>query len=121
MISTYKKLIGIAMLGCFAISMNTGGLTAIQILKKAEQKLSSSTVIADVSIVIKRPKWTKTMELKTWSKGMDYAMAYVKGPDKDEGTVYLKAKKDVYNYLPKVKKTVKLPSIYSVKIGWEQI
>ena len=98
------------MLGCFAISMNTGGLTAIQILKKAEQKLSSSTVIADVSIVIKRPKWTKTMELKTWSKGMDYAMAYVKGPDKDEGTVYLKAKKDVYNYLPKVKKTVKLPS-----------
>ncbi|HBN03785.1 MAG TPA: outer membrane lipoprotein-sorting protein [Bacteroidetes bacterium] len=110
MISTYKKLIGIAMLGCFAISMNTGGLTAIQILKKAEQKLSSSTVIADVSIVIKRPKWTKTMELKTWSKGMDYAMAYVKGPDKDEGTVYLKAKKDVYNYLPKVKKTVKLPS-----------
>ena len=103
-------MIGIAILGCFAISMNSGGLTATQILNKSEQKLSSSTIIADLSIVIKRPKWTKTMELKTWSKGVDYAMAYVKGPDKDVGTVYLKAKNDVYNYLPKVKKTVKLPA-----------
>ena len=103
-------MIGIAVLGGFAISMNSGGLTATQILNKAEQKLSSSTIIADLSIVIKRPKWTKTMELKTWSKGVDYAMAYVKGPEKDEGTVYLKAKNDVYNYLPKVKKTVKLPA-----------
>ncbi len=88
----------------------TAGLTAEQILKKAEQKLSASTVIATMDVTIKRPKWTKTMSLKTWSKGTDYAMAYILGPEKDKGTVYLKSQNDVYNYLPNIKKTVKLPA-----------
>jgi outer membrane lipoprotein-sorting protein len=104
------RLFGIAVLASIAISMKTGDPTAEQILKKAEQKLTASTIEADLDITIKRPKWTKTMGLKTWGKGSDYAMAYVKSPAKDAGTVYLKAGNDVYNYLPKIKKTVKLPA-----------
>jgi outer membrane lipoprotein-sorting protein len=104
------KLLGIAMLGSIAISMTTAELTAEQILARAEQKLVSSTMVADMEITIQRPKWTKSMSLKTWAKGTEYAMAYVKGPEKDKGTVYLKAKDEVYNYLPKIKKTIKLPA-----------
>ena len=104
------KVLGIAMLGGIAISMNTATPTAEQILKKAEQKLSSTSVIAEMDITITRPRWTKKMSLKTWAKGTEYAMAYVTGPDKDKGTVYLKSGNDVYNYLPKIKKTVKLPA-----------
>ena len=104
------KLLGIAILGSIAISMNTATPTAEQILTKAEQKLNASSVIAELDITIKRPRWTKNMSLKTWAKGTDYAVAYVTGPDKDKGTVYLKAKNEVYNYLPKIKKTVKLPA-----------
>lgn len=104
------KLVGIAVLGSIAISMNTATPTAEQILAKAEQKLAASSVIAEMDITIQRPRWTKNMSLKTWAKGVDYAVAYVTGPDKDKGTVYLKAKDDVYNYLPKIKKTVKLPA-----------
>ena len=104
------QLLGIAILGSIAISMTTIIPTAEQILAKAEQKLQSSSVIATMDITIKRPRWTKNMRLKTWSKGTEYAVAYVMGPDKDKGTVYLKAKDNVYNYLPKIKKTVKLPA-----------
>jgi outer membrane lipoprotein-sorting protein len=104
------KVLGIAMLGGIAISMNTTTPTAEQILKKAEQKLSATSVIAEMDITITRPRWTKKMSLKTWAKGTEYAVAYVTGPDKDKGTVYLKSGNDVYNYLPKIKKTVKLPA-----------
>lgn len=104
------KIIGIAMLGGIAISMNTADLTAVQILKKAEQKLMSTTLIAEMDIQVIRPRWKKTMSLKTWSKGSDYALAYIVGPEKDKGTVYLKTKSNVYSYLPKIKKTIKLPS-----------
>ena len=61
-----------------------------------------------MDITITRPGWTKNMSLKTWAKGTEYAVAYVTGPDKDKGTVYLKSGNDVYNYLPKIKKTAKL-------------
>ena len=104
------KVIGIAMLGGIAISMNTATPTAEQILKQAEQKLSATSVIAEMDITITRPRWTKKMSLKTWAKGTEYAVACVTGPDKDKGTVYLKSGNDVYNYLPKIKKTVKLPA-----------
>jgi outer membrane lipoprotein-sorting protein len=82
---------------------------AIQVLQKAEQKLLSSSMITTMNITIERPRWTKQMELKTWSKGKDYAAAYVIGPEKDKGTVYLKSKNAVYNYLPKIKKSIQLP------------
>ncbi|MEN8696677.1 MAG: outer membrane lipoprotein-sorting protein [Bacteroidia bacterium] len=103
-------IMGIAMLGSIAISMNTATPSALAILKKAEQKLNASSVIAEMDITIQRPRWTKNMSIKTWAKGTDYAVAYITGPEKDKGTVYLKAKNDVYNYLPKIKKTVKLPA-----------
>ncbi len=104
------KVLGIAMLGAIAISMNTATPTAEQILKKAEQKVSSTSVIAEMDITITRPRWTKNMSLKTWAKGTEYAVAYITVPDRDKGTVYLKSGNDVYNYLPKIKKTVKLPA-----------
>lgn len=104
------KILGIAILGSIAISMNTASLTGEQILKNAEQKLNASSVIAEMDITIKRPRWTKNMSLKTWAKGVDYAVAYITEPDKDKGTVYLKSGDDVYNYLPKINKTVKLPA-----------
>jgi len=102
--------LGFAALTSLCFGFTADGLTAEQILKKAEAKLTSSTMIVDLDITIKRPKWTKNMSLKTWSKGSGYALAYVTGPDKDKGTVYLKSGNDVYNYLPKIKKTVKLPA-----------
>ncbi|MGB0849654.1 MAG: outer membrane lipoprotein-sorting protein [Bacteroidia bacterium] len=104
------KILGIAILGSIAISMKNAPISANQILKKAEDKLTSSTIVSEMDITITRPKWSKTMSLKTWGKGSDYAMAYVMAPDKDKGVVYLKSKSEVYNYLPKINKTVKLPA-----------
>ena len=57
------------------------------------------------------------MRLKTWSTGTEYAVAYVMGPDKDKGTVYLKAKNNVYNYLPFFVYYASKISVLLTKIG----
>lgn len=106
----HLKFIVIALLSSSFIAMKTATPTADQILKNAEMRLTASSVIADMDVIIKRPRWTKNMSLTTWSKGKDYALAYITGPEKDKGMVYLKTQNDVYNYLPKIKKTVKLPA-----------
>lgn len=100
---------GITMLASVAISMKSV-LTADQVLAKAEAQLKATSIIAEMKVSIQRPKWTKTMRLKTWGKGNDYALAYILGPEKDKGTVYLKNATGVYNYLPKINRTVKLPN-----------
>ena len=92
----------------FVFSGNAG-LTAQQIVIKSESHLNAADIVAEMIVNIIRPSWNKTIELKSWAKGTDYAMAYIISPEKDKGTVFLKSNDDVYNYLPKVKKVIKMP------------
>ena len=49
------------------------------------------------------------MSLKTWSKGNDLALILVTAPTKDKGIVYLKRKKEVWNWIPAIERNIKLP------------
>jgi outer membrane lipoprotein-sorting protein len=44
-----------------------------------------------------------------WMKGNDLAMILVLSPAKDKGIVYLKRKKEVWNWMPALEKNIKLP------------
>ena len=79
------------------------------IVKTAQDKLRGDQTTATISIEIQRPKWTRTMDLKTWSKGTKYSMTLVTAPARDQGTVFLKKDKEVWNWLPTVERTIKLP------------
>jgi outer membrane lipoprotein-sorting protein len=86
-----------------------GAQTAKEIVTKAEDNirgLSSETV---TTIQIKRPGWTRTMTMKSWSKGDQYSMMVVTAPAKDAGTVFLKRVKEIWNWLPNIERDVKLP------------
>jgi len=54
--------------------------------------------------------WTREMALEFWSKGEDRSLVRILSPAKDKGTASLKSGKDMWNYLPKVKRVVKVPS-----------
>tara|TARA_B110000444_G_scaffold238711_1_gene252520 strand:+ start:3217 stop:3933 length:717 start_codon:yes stop_codon:yes gene_type:complete len=83
--------------------------TPIEIIKTADRKLKGNSSYAEMSITIVRPKWKKKMNLKSWSKGTDYSVTLVTSPAKEKGSVFLKRKKEAWNYLPTIERTVKLP------------
>ncbi len=83
--------------------------TAKDIVKKADEKARGETSIAEMTITTTRPKWTRSMELKAWSKGTDLALILVKAPAKDKGISFLKRKKEVWNWLPSLDRNIKLP------------
>lgn len=80
-----------------------------KIIKETVQKLRGTTSIAEMKVTIERPKWSREMEMKGWSKGTEYSMTLITSPVKDKGTVFLKRGKEVWNYLPSVERTIKLP------------
>jgi outer membrane lipoprotein-sorting protein len=109
----HKSGFALVLLSAIAVvfsSHKTSELTAEEILSKAEKNLTSTSTIATLRVTASRPKWSKTITLKTWNKGTEYAAAYILAPEKDKGTVYVKSKNEVWNYLPKINKTVKLPA-----------
>lgn len=83
--------------------------TAQEIVKKADDKFRGTTSIVELSITTTRPTWRRTLELKAWTKGRDYTMILLKSPVKEKGITFLKRKKEVWNWIPILERTIKLP------------
>ena len=63
----------------------------------------------EMMIKIVRPKWSKEMTMKGWSIGEDYFTSVVLSPAKEKGIVFLKRENEVWNYIPSIERTIKLP------------
>lgn len=88
----------------------TSGQTAKEIIQKADEKTRGATsAITEMKITIVRPKWTREMEIKTWSKGEDFSLSLIQSPAKDKGITFLKRDKEIWNYIPSIERSIKLP------------
>lgn len=84
-------------------------ISAKDIVKKADDNMRGKTSQADITIKIIRPSWQREMTMKAWTKGDDYSMILVKSPAKEKGIVFLKREKEVWNWIPSIERTIKLP------------
>ena len=82
---------------------------ADEIIIKANNKMKGNTMQAQVTVQIIRPKWSRELSMKTWGKGLDLSMALVIAPAKDKGTVFMKRKKEAWNWIPSIERNIKLP------------
>ena len=83
---------------------------ATKILQKSEEQIQGiKSSYTEMIISVVRPKWTKEMTMKGWSIGDDYFSSVVLTPVKEKGTVFLKRENEVWNYVPSIERTIKLP------------
>jgi outer membrane lipoprotein-sorting protein len=82
---------------------------ARDIVKRADQKMRGSTMEAEILIKTIRPTWSREMQCKIWEKGNDLALILIQSPVRDKGISFLKRKKEVWNWLPTLERTIKLP------------
>lgn len=85
------------------------GQTAREIVQAADSKMRGNTSQAQITVQTVRPAWSREMTVKTWMKGTDLAMILVQSPAKDKGIIFLKRKKEVWNWMPSLEKIIKLP------------
>ncbi len=82
---------------------------AKSIIQKAEQKVRGNSSFSQLSIQVIRPSWKRTIDLKAWTKGTDYALMLIEAPASDKGTVFLKRLKEIWNWVPSIERTIKFP------------
>jgi outer membrane lipoprotein-sorting protein len=83
---------------------------AIDIIRKAEEKMrGKESAYMEMNIEVVRPKWSRTMALKSWSKGDDLSLMVLTEPAKDAGTAFLKRDKEVWNWVPSIERSIKMP------------
>ena len=92
------------------------GLTAADrhspraIIDRVDQVLrgDSSRGVATMRVITRH--WERSLTMEVWSLGADYSLVRVLSPAKEAGTSTLKASRDIWNYLPKVDRTIKIPA-----------
>ena len=57
---------------------------------------------------VKTARWERSMKMESWSLGEDYSLVRILEPKKERGTATLKAKDDLFTYLSKTGRTIKI-------------
>ncbi|MCP4326725.1 MAG: outer membrane lipoprotein-sorting protein [Alteromonadales bacterium] len=82
---------------------------AVALLKKMDELFRSKSSVATMKMQIVTPNWQRTLEMQSWTRGMDDTFIRVLSPRKDRGVATLKIDKEMWNYFPKINKVIKVP------------
>jgi outer membrane lipoprotein-sorting protein len=63
---------------------------------------------ASISMKVKTTNYERELRLTYWVEGKDKTLLRIDAPAKEKGTATLKLGQDIYNYLPKIGRTVKV-------------
>jgi len=55
------------------------------------------------------PHWQRTLKMRIWSEGMDKTFVRILEPKKEEGVATLRIGNEMWNFLPKTNKVLKVP------------
>lgn len=97
----------ISLLGMMSVSVFAQ--TAEEIVRQAYEKMEGESSRAEITMKIVRPNWDRSVSMKSWSLGEDYSLILITAPARDEGTAFLMRENEIWNWLPDVNRTIKMP------------
>ena len=80
-----------------------------EILRKAEEHTRGDKSYAEVTMEVVRPRFTRTISMRTWAMGEEYSLILITAPARDRGIAYLKRKNEIWNWMPSIDRLIKLP------------
>ena len=83
---------------------------AAQILREVDDLWRGSSSHARVTMQVKTEHYTRTMQMEAWSKGKEETLVRIVAPLKEKGTATLKSGNNIFTYLPRTDRTIRLTS-----------
>jgi len=103
-----KKALSVVVLLLIGVSTSQGQ-SAEEIIQQMEDVMRGESSYAEMTMTIDRPRYTREISMKAWALGEDYSMILITSPARDEGTTYLKRQNEIWNYVPNIDRTIKMP------------
>lgn len=100
--------VGLALLSLGQMSHAADDQRAREIVDRVARLFSSKSSIATVEMQITNENWQRTISVQIWSLG-DKIRVRISSPREDAGTGVLKVGSDIWYYLPKADRTIKMP------------
>ena len=105
-----KKLLFVFATFIFTSNVYADNLNPKQILDRVDDLYRSNASHGIITLSVTTVNWQRTLTLEQWSKDEDKSLFKILKPKKEKGLATLRVDKNVWNYMPKVKRVVKIPS-----------
>jgi len=80
-----------------------------EIVDRVEKLLWGKTLQGEFEMQVKTKTWQRTLQLRVWMDKPDRSFIRILSPAKEAGIGSLRIKSEMWNYLPSVERTIKIP------------
>ena len=79
------------------------------LIREVDRLYRSETSYTELEMEIVTPHWQRTLAMYGWSEGMDRTFLRITAPRKEKGVATLRIDNEMWNFLPKTNKVMKIP------------
>jgi outer membrane lipoprotein-sorting protein len=83
---------------------------ATQIVRDAVDHWRGLSSYTEMTMVIHRPDWERSMTMQAWTKGDEQSLVRILEPKKDRGNGTLTDEDNMWTFSPKINRVIKVPS-----------
>lgn len=80
-----------------------------EIIKEIDELYRSESSHSVVEMEIVTPHWQRTLEMEVWTSGQEKTFIRILAPKKERGVATLRIGNEMWNYLPRTNKVIKVP------------
>lgn len=102
--------IGLALLALVLAPAALAAQSARDVVDKVDRMMRGNSSRGTFTMEVQTAHFHRAMTMRVWSLGTDYALVRVLEPARDAGTATLKAHNEIWNYLPRVDRSIRLPA-----------
>jgi outer membrane lipoprotein-sorting protein len=81
-----------------------------EIVRAAWDHWRGESSVSEMTMVIHRPSWERSMSMRAWTRGAKHSLVRVTAPSKDAGNGTLMVDNSMWSFSPKVNRVIKVPS-----------
>ena len=86
------------------------GIDADEIIKKMDHNLQSDSGYSKIVMLMKSERNERKMVMESWNEGTEKSFIRIEYPKRDKGITFLKMDNAMWQYVPRIDKTIKIPS-----------
>jgi outer membrane lipoprotein-sorting protein len=83
--------------------------TVKEIMKWLDDLYRGDSSTGTMVMNVKTSRWERKLKMRSWTEGTEKSLMRILEPKKERGVSTLKVGKNIWNYLPKVDRTIKVP------------
>ncbi|MFT5835485.1 MAG: outer membrane lipoprotein-sorting protein [Sulfurimonas sp.] len=84
--------------------------TADEIIKKLDKNMRGENVSMKMTMKIASMGYEREMKMQSWSEGTKKSFTKILYPPKDRGITFLSLNNQMWQYVPKIERTIKIPA-----------